>query len=133
MSLKMIHSCEVTVTCCDKFRMWIYFLVIILFSPFIIFLDMLCYFISNLMSKVVSFLNWYTGKNANCLSCIIKILLFPFFLLIFAIITISSILLGAASIIFVFPVYLYRNFKQFKIVMKFWSKKKSNFQLTQQR
>ena len=118
----MIESCEVAVTCCDKFKMWIYFLLIILFSPFIILLRMVPYFFLLFIAKCSALSDWFHDcKDANCLWCFIKILLAPFLFLTLFLVFIISNLLGAASIIFVLPVYMYRNFKQFKIVMNFLS------------
>ena len=107
-------------TCCRKFRMYLFLINIILFSPLIvIFLMTVEFFRFTRINRLA-----YFSDSYNTLCCIIvNILCLPWNILILSIGLALAIAFGAVSMIFVVPVYIHRNCKYFKIIMSYWSRK----------
>jgi len=107
-------------TCCRKFRMWLFLILIIIFSPLIvIFLMTVEFFRFTRINRLAVF-----SESYNTLCCIIvNILCLPWNILLFSLGFALGLAFGAVSMIFMMPVFVYKNCKQFRIIMSYWSRK----------
>jgi hypothetical protein len=107
-------------TCCRKFRMWLFLFFLILFSPLIvIFLMVVEFFKFTNIGKLA-----YFSESYNTLCCVlVNILCLPWNILILSIGFVLALAFGTVVMVFVVPVFIYRNCKQFNIIMRYWSRK----------
>ena len=107
-------------TCCRKFRMWLFLILIIIFSPLIvIFLMTVEFFRFTRINRLAVF-----SESYNTLCCIIvNIFCLPWNILLFSLGFALALAFGAVSMIFMMPVFVYKNCKQFRIIMSYWSRK----------
>ena len=92
----------------------------ILFSPLIvIFLMVVEFFKFTRIGKLACF-----SESYNTLCCIlVNILCLPWNILILSIGFVLALAFGTVVMVFVVPVFIYRNCKQFNIIMRYWSRK----------
>jgi hypothetical protein len=100
--------------------MRLFLILIILFSPLIvIFLMTGEFFRFTRINRLALF-----SESYNTLCCIIvNILCLPWNILLFSLGFALALAFGAVSMIFMMPVFVYRNCRQFRIIMSYWSRK----------
>ena len=116
--LVVIDYCEIPQVCCSKFKMWMFYLfMIILLSPFTVYMYMYVY-------SVIKYFRFIGNPFLLSPSWCKKILYFPVNVMIFIFFIIGlqiSLILGVALGFLLLPVFWYKNTLQFKLVMGYWS------------
>jgi hypothetical protein len=108
-------------TCCRKFSFLLFLIALIIFSPIISIAWGVGIFFKR--SKIER-LRYFNDSDVCFFRILINILVvIPWNTLLFVIGVVIGIALGAITMIFFIPKFIYENYKSFKIIMGYWSKK----------
>lgn len=107
-------------TCWRKTKMWLLLLSIILFSPFLsIFLMIVAFYRKTNFHR----LGYFNEHDNNFCCFIINILCLPWNILVFGVSFAIALPFAVVAMIFVMPLVVYKNSKQFCYIMKYWSRR----------